>query len=249
MVAATTEQVRSAPLYIPALTATTANNPREHHRRCVDPPLGPILRHRLIIHSRPPARPLVRDRPPCPVRIPQLVQTGHWRSTRARRWQDRQRRQFVWYPVRGGRKGQQDVVPRPQLHRGHVRYVQKGQRYVAPCSDHPMNRSDTLASPRTHDRVVSHRTQAQSVGSRDQRFIQAVYRQTRHGHRRRAPRHRRDPHGRLLRRRRDQGRTHVHSYHPPHVNDATFLGRDRDTQNVPPRSLRNRSRRGRGNRS
>ena len=143
-------------------------------------------RTRIYLYSRPPARPFVRDRPPCPICIPQLVQTGHWRSTRARQQQDRQRCQFVWYPIRGRRIGQQDVVPRPQLHRGlpgHVRHVQKGQQCVTPCSVHPVNRSDTLDSPRTHDRMVSHGTQARAIGSGDKRFVRVVYRQTRHNHR------------------------------------------------------------------
>ena len=46
-----------------------------------------------------------------------------------------------------------------------------------------MNRSDMLASPRTHDRMVSHGTQARAIGSGDTRFVRVVYRQTRHNHR------------------------------------------------------------------
>lgn len=82
-----------------------------------------------------------------------------------------------------------------------------------------MNRSNTLASPRTDDRMVPHGTQAESIGSRDQRLVQAVYRQTCHGYRRRTIRHRRDTHSCLLRRRRDQRRTRPISSLPRAIHD------------------------------
>ena len=94
-------------------------------------PLGPAyVTGRTIAPSRAPARALIRHRPPRAVHLPQLTQARRRCPPRTRHRQDRQRRQLVRHPVRRGRKGQQDVVPRPQLHRGHVRHVQKGQRYV-----------------------------------------------------------------------------------------------------------------------
>ena len=93
------------------LAGTTVSEWRLGHHKCL------VL---MLVDSRAPIGSALSDRPPCSLNLQELEKARGWSAAGAGQWQDHQCSKLIRHSIRGGREGQQDVVPRPQLHRGHV---------------------------------------------------------------------------------------------------------------------------------